>query len=274
MKKVGCQKTFNVDGVIEMVKAQLDNEISINYGFVSVGGVDIFAIEVAESDKKIWLEGKYFVYENNDVEEKVVNQNDEPITLFISYTECDAPIVDIIENKIKERLKDRIRISRYTELQYKDSFMAFMNTIQDHDFVLTVVSDTYLRRQACMYEVGEIIKDHHYKDRLLFVVLSEKERKYYGEDAPEKIEPAIYKGPEERLEYVDYWKRRYDNLEKRMREINDLEAVSKASVDLKIIGQIFRKDMSEFLDFLSDENGKSFEKLYVNNFDEVIAWLK
>lgn len=274
MKKVGCQKTFNVAGVIEMVKAQLDNEISMNYGFVSVGGADIFAIEVVQSDKKIWLEGKYFVYKNNDVEERVVNQNDEPITLFISYTECDAPIVDIIENKIKERLKDRIRISRYTELQYKDSFMAFMNTIQDHDFVLTVVSDTYLRRQACMYEVGEIIKDHHYKDRLLFVVLSEKERKYYGEDAPEKIGPAIYKGPEERLEYVDYWKRRYDNLEKRMREINDLEAVSKASVDLKIIGQIFRKDMSEFLDFLSDENGKSFEKLYVNNFDEVIAWLK
>lgn len=213
MKTVGCQKTFIVDGVIEMVKAQLDNEISMNYGFVSVGGADIFAIEVAQSDKKIWLEGKYFVYENNDVEEKVVNQNDEPITLFISYTECDAPIVDIIENKIKERLKDRIKISRYTELQYKDSFMAFMNTIQDHDFVLTVVSDTYLRRQACMYEVGEIIKDHHYKDRLLFVVLSEKERKYYGEDAPKKIGPAIYKGAEERLEYVGYWKKRYDNLD-------------------------------------------------------------
>ncbi len=251
-----------------------NNEISMNYGFVSVGGADIFAIEVAQSDKKIWLEGKYFVYKNNDVGERVFNQNDEPITIFISYTECDAPIVDIIEDKIKERLKDRIKISRYTELQYKDSFMAFMNTIQDHDFVLTVVSDTYLRRQACMYEVGEIIKDHHYKERLLFVVLSEKDRKYYVEDAPEKIGPAIYKGAEERLEYVDYWKRRYDNLERRMKEINDLEAVSKASVDLKIIGQIFRKDMSEFLDFLSDENGKSFEKLYVNNFDEVIAWLK
>lgn len=274
LRRLGVKKTFNVAGVIETVKAQLDNEISMNYGFVSVGGADIFAIEVAQSDKKIWLEGKCFVYENNDVEEKVVNQNDEPITLFISYTECDAPIVDIIEDKIKERLKDRIKISRYTELQYKDSFMAFMNTIQDHDFVLTVVSDTYLRRQACMYEVGEIIKDHHYKDRLLFVVLSEKERKYYGDDAPEKIGPDIYKGPRERLEYVDYWKRQYKDLEKKMIDINDFEAVSKASVDLTIIGQIFRKDMSKFLDFLSDENGKSFEKLYVNNFDEVIAWLK
>lgn len=274
MKKIGCQKNFNVAGVIEMIKVQLANEIFMNYGFVSVGGVDIFAIEIAQSDKKIFLEGKYLVYENNDVEEKAVIQKDAPITLFISYTECDTPIVDIIENKIKERLKDKIKISRYTELQYKDSFKAFMNTIQDHDFVLTVVSDTYLRRQACMYEVGEIIKDRHYKDRLLFVVLSENEHKYYGEGAPKKIGPDIYKGAEERLKYVDYWKKQYDNLEKKMREINDLEAVSKASVDLKIIGQIFRKDMSEFLDFLADENGKNFEKLYANNFDEVIAWLK
>ena len=55
-----------------------------------------------------------------------------------------------------------------------------------------------------MYAVGEIIKEHHYKDRLLFVVLSEKERKYYGDNAPEKIGLDIYKGAGERLEYVDY----------------------------------------------------------------------
>lgn len=72
-----------------------------------------------------------------------------------------------------------------------------MKTIQEHDFVLTVVSDTYLRRQACMYEVGEIIRDHHYKDRLLFIVLRENECKYYGESAPEKIGPDIYKGAED-----------------------------------------------------------------------------
>ena len=274
MRKVGCQKTFNVAGVIETAKAQITDKVSLTYGFVSVGGTDIFVVEVAQSEEKIFFQGKYYVYENNDVQEKVINKKNQLITLFISYTECDTPIVDIIERKIKERLKDKIKISRYTELQYKDSFKAFMNTIQDHDFVLTVVSDTYLRSQACMYEVGEIIKDHHYKDRLLFVVLSEKERSYYGESGPEKIGPDIYKGAEERLEYVNFWKQRFESLENKMREIDDLEAVSKASGDLKIIGQIFRKDMGEFLDFLADENGRSFEKLYANNFDEVIAWLK
>lgn len=241
---------------------------------ISVDGVDVLVIEVPPRNKKIWVDRKYFVYENNDVEEKLIKHNNEPITLFISYAECDTPIVNIIEDKIKKRLKERIKISRYIQLQYKDSFKAFMHTIQDNDFVLIIVSDTYLKRHACMYEVGEIIKDYHYRDRLLFVVLSEKERKYYGESAPEKIGPDIYKGAGERLEYVNYWKRQYENLEKKMREINDFEAISRASEDLKSIGQIFRKDISEFLDFLSEENGKSFEKLYANNFDEVIAWLR
>lgn len=274
MEKVGVQRTFNIAGVIETARTKISGEISMCYGFVPVEGIDVFAVEVAQSKEKIFLEEKCYVYENNDVQEMIVNQKNGPTTLFISYAECDTPIVDIIENKIKERLKNKVKISRYTELRYKDSFKAFMNTIQEHDFVMTVVSDTYLKRQACMYEVGEIIKDHHYKDRLLFIVLSEKERKYYGESAPEKIGPDIYKGAEERLEYVDFWKKSYESLEKKMREINDFEAVSNTSNDLKIIGQIFRKDMGEFLGFLIDENGKNFEKLYVNDFDEVIAWLK
>lgn len=171
-------------------------------------------------------------------------------------------------------MKDKVKISRYEELQYKDSFRAFMNTIQDHYFVLTVVSDTYLKSQACMYEVGEIIKDHHYKDRLLFVVLSENERKYYGKDAPEKIGPDIYKGAEKRLEYVDHWKKRYESLKNKMNEIGDYEAVGKATEELKILGQIYRNDIAEFLEFLSDENGKNFEKLNSNDFNEVIAWLE
>lgn len=124
-----------------------------------------------------------------------------------------------------------------------------------------------------MYEVGEIIKDRHYKDKLLFVALSEKERKYYGTYAPDKIGPNIYKGAVERLEYVDYWKKQYTILENKMSNINNYEATSKAAEELKILGQIYRKDMAEFLDYLADENGKSFEKLYEDDFDDIILWL-
>ena len=274
METKGCLKTFDVKGVIEAAKAKMSHEIPIEYGFVSIAGKDVFTIEVAGSVQNMLVDGKYYEYENNDVKEMSGSQNTGSITLFISYTECDAPIVDIIEAKIKEKLQDKIKISRYTELQYKDSFKAFMNTIQDHDYVLTVVSDTYLKRQACMYEVGEIIKNHHYKSKLLFVVLSEKERKYYGTEAPEKIGPNIYKGAGERLEYVAFWKNRYDSLKDKMSSIGDYEAISRATEDLKILGQIYRKDMGEFLDFLADENGKNFEKLYENDFDEILSWLK
>lgn len=274
MVKIGCLKSFDMEGVIEAAKFEISGKITIEYGFMSITGINVFVIQVLGGEQSPLVDGKYYEYENNDVKEKSVIQKDGPITLFISYTECDTPIVDTIEAKIKEKLQDKIKISRYTELQYKDSFKVFMNTIQDHDFVLTVVSDTYLKRQACMYEVGEIIKDHHYKDKLLFVVLSENERKYYGADAPEKIGPDIYKGAEERLEYIDFWKKRFDSLKEKMTSIDDYEATSKAAEDLKILGQIYRKDMGDFLDFLADENGKSFGKLCENDFDRIVSWLR
>lgn len=271
--KVGCLTSFDVMGIMKAAKAGISGEIAIDYGFVDIAGINVFAIEVMRSEQKLFVDGKYYECENNDVCEKIITRKDGPTTLFISYAECDMPIVDIIEGKIKEKLKGKIKISRYTDLQYKESFKAFMNTIQDYDFVLTVVSDTYLKRQACMYEVGEIIKDHHYKDKLLFVVLSEKERRFYGTNAPEQIGPNIYKGAENRLKYVDYWKKQFESLREKMSEIDDYEAISKATEDLKILGQIYRKDMGEFLEFLADENGRNFETLYKNDFKEIITWI-
>ncbi len=120
--RIGFQRTFNIAGVIETARTKISGEISMYYGFVPVEGIDVFAVEVAQSEKKIFLEEKCYVYENNDVQEMTVNQKNGPTTLFISYTECDTPIKDIIENKIKERLKNKVKISRYTELRYKDSF--------------------------------------------------------------------------------------------------------------------------------------------------------
>ena len=44
-----------------------------------------------------------------------------------------------------------------------------------------------------------------------------------------------------------------------MSNITDYETICKATEELKIIGQIHRNDMGEFLDFLADENSKSIQ---------------
>lgn len=273
LKPMGLQLAFDMNSVMDSVSKNLEGVCLLGYGYVNVSGKNIFVIKVENAEQRILVDNTYYCYQNNSVEVRQVEEPKGPSTLFISYTECDTPIVDIIEEKIREKLQDKIKISRYTGLRYKDSFKAFMDTIQDHDFVLTVVSDTYLRRQACMYEVGEIIKDHHYKDKLLFVVLSEKEKKYYGEEAPKKIGPDIYGGASARLEYIKFWKEKFEELQERMSSIGDYEATSEAAKELKIIGQIYRKDMGEFLQFLSDENGKSFQKLCENEFEDIIEWI-
>jgi len=273
-KMVGFHFTLNIENIMKAAYEKLSIEVPCLHGIIRISGINLLVIRVEKSEGMVLADNVCYILANNDAMVMEPTVPEEPATLFISYTECDAPIVDIIETVIRDKLQEKIRISRYTDLKYKASFKEFMDTIQDHDFVLTVVSDTYLKKQPCMYEVGEIIKDRHYKDKLLFVVLSEKERQYYGTDAPIKIGPDVYNGPETRLEYIGFWKEKHEKLEKLMRQIGDLEATSVSTKDLQIIGQIYRRDMGEFLNFLSDENGKSFQKLYESGFEEIIEWIR
>jgi hypothetical protein len=273
LKPLEFQLAFDMNSIMESAYKKLIGGVICSNKYINVVGRTIFVIKVEKSENKVLTDGRYYYYKNNGVEVVDKKKLSGSSTLFMSYTECDTPIVDIMEKIILQKLKDKIKVSRYTDLRYKDSFKAFMDTLQDHDYVLTVVSDTYLKRQACMYEVGETLKDHHYRDKLLFIVLSENERKHYGKDAPEKIGADIYTGAQARLDYIGYWKDKYDSLHEKMSKIGDYEATSEAAKELQIIGQIYRKDMGEFLRFLSDENGKSFQKLNESDFIDIVNWI-
>lgn len=194
-------------------------------------------------------------------------------TLFLSYCSKDNCIADIIDTTLTARTSGRLNISRYTRLSYKDSFKQFMNSIQEHDYVLTIVSDNYLKSQACMYEVGEIIKDHNYHGKLLFVVLRESDRKYYPGGGLPTIAAKIYGDTTNRLAYVQYWKSKYDDVAQKIKEIGDSEATSSATKDLNEIGRIYRHDISEFTNYLADSNGKTFEELYSNDFEDILKWI-
>lgn len=201
------------------------------------------------------------------------NTNEKKPTLFLSYSHNDAAIANLIENQLKYETNDGIVISKYTKVPFKGSFKKFMNSIQDHDFVLSIVSDNYLKSQACMYEVGEIIKDHNFDSKLLFVVLNEKDDKYYscGDDTLSIAN--IYGSEANRLKYVEFWQDRYEELETEIKKITDIEAKNSAISELKIIGRIYRNDISSFLEYLADNNGRSFDDLYRSNFTDVLKWI-
>lgn len=202
----------------------------------------------------------------------LINQNSKKPTLFLSYCEKDTVIANIIENELKYHTNDGIEISRYTRVPYKGSFKAFMSSIQEHDFVLCIVSDSYLKSQACMYEVGEIIKDNDFDKKLLFVVLTENDCKYYP--TKEDLNAAnIYGDVKNRLQYIKYWQKRYEEISKDINEINNLEATFHQLGKQKEVGNIYRNDLSEFLEYLADENGKKFDELYYDNFIDIIKWI-
>lgn len=54
-----------------------------------------------------------------------------------------------------------------------------MQTIKEQDYVLSLISDAYLKSKNCMYEICELMRDRNYMDRLLFIVLSDDDINKY-----------------------------------------------------------------------------------------------
>lgn len=51
------------------------------------------------------------------------------------------------------------------------SIRAFMDSIRNSDYAILVLSDAYLKSINCMYEITQLMKDAHYRDRIFPVVL-------------------------------------------------------------------------------------------------------
>lgn len=198
--------------------------------------------------------------------------------VFLSYCANDKPIVDLIKEKLIEKTKGMIEISEYTEVKYKESFIKFMNSIQKHQFALCVVSDGYLKSQNCMYEVGEFIIREDFEDKLLFVVLSNSEEKYYNttqdDSSKYKLQVAnVYNGFNSKIEYMLHWQNVYENQKRELRKLHSYKARRNLKSDLKKTKRIYEKDISIFINYLADYNGKSFGELYKNDFQDILNYI-
>ncbi len=204
-----------------------------------------------------------------DAEEQP-DQSDEKSekTIFLSYCQKDSDIANYLEEKLNPIIAGKAVISRdIRDVEYHESFRKFMNSIEKHDYVISLVSDRYLKSRNCMYEMLEVVKDSNFSDRLIFIVLTENDKIYYKNNQDLPIEANVYSSEGQAL-YSKYWNNEMKKLDKEIEEIgNPVYAISQLK-EKRIITKIML-DLPDFLEFIRDNKGLSISDHEADGFTKM-----
>ena len=192
--------------------------------------------------------------------------------IFLSYCQKDSDIANYLEEKLQPLLEGKATISRdIRDVEYHESFKRFMNSIEKHDYVITLISDRYLKSRNCMYEMLEVVKDSNFSKRLVFIVISERDRPLYKVEQELPIEAAVYTATGQ-AGYSKYWTAEKHKLEREIEEIgNPVYAISQIK-EVKILEKILL-DLSDFLEFVRDNKGLSISEHTEENFASMLSFM-
>lgn len=219
-------------------------------------------IEVVPNQDVVKAENVIYLMDENKLFPQIVNET----KLFLSYCQKDSCIADLIDKKLGPQLKYTKITRDIRDTNYKDSFNEFMNSIDQHDFVLTLVSDKYLKSRNCMYEVVQTLKSNRYKDKLHFIIISDQDKKYYSES--DDIGAKIYNILGQ-AEYIKYWQTQYEDISESIAQVNDPSLTVKLSEELNIIKKI-QIDIQEFMAYLKDAKGITFSEMMATSFKDIV----
>ena len=190
-------------------------------------------------------------------------------TVFLSYCHKETELADHIGYFFSSIVG--ITVSRDTrKVKYRDSFKGYMKGVREHDYVVMLISDNFLKSQACMFEVGEILTDMKFKEKLIFIIVSDDDAKYL-KSRPDKPIGAKVHCPFERIKYTRYWEKRYKRLETKIKSIESLSAKIEPSRALREIRKIIDHDLSPFLEHIGDAYGITFDQAYQNKFADICS---
>lgn len=209
-----------------------------------------------------------------DCEEEMISDTENKLTtIFLSYCQKDTDIADFLEDSMIPYIGEKAKISRdIRDVEYHESFKRFMQSIEKHDFVITIISDNYLTSRNCMYEMLEVVKDSNFSEKLLFIVLNDEDARYY-KIAPTKSIGADVYTMSGQAKYSKHWSAVDKDLDKEIEEIgNPMYAITQ--IKEKRIVQKILLDMPEFLEFIRDNKGISFSEHVANNFSDMILFMK
>lgn len=163
--------------------------------------------------------------------------------IFLSYCWNDSDKA----NKIYEYFKNsqNIELHRDTiDIKKWGSIKEYMQSINNMDYTILLISDSYLKSANCMYEALEVMRDRNYRDKIF----------------PAVIYSGIY-NPVTRAKYVRHWQNEFSELENTLKEIN-VQNLGKLNEDLKR-RQDISSNIAEFLDVVSDMNNPNIEDVCV-----------
>lgn len=192
--------------------------------------------------------------------------------IFISYCWVDKDIADMIDKDFKEVYG--ISFTRdERDLKFKKSIKSFMQTVGEHDFVIMIISDSYLKSDNCMYEVMEVMRDREFRKRILFILLNDEDKKYYSQISLDNLNKQaksiacdVY-SPKGRIKYIKYWDNKRLELTQLIKDISNPVSQIEPLKDLKRIDNIVM-NLGEFLDVLSDLKNESLQELKETKYKE------
>ena len=193
--------------------------------------------------------------------------------MFLSYCQKDKDIADLIEERLTPLIKDEFKISRdIRDVAYKDSFRSFMESIREHEYVIMLISDRYIKSVNCMHEVTEVLKDSRFKETLSFIIPTEDDKKYYKTKITDKVGADIYNITDQG-DYIIFWNREKDRLKKKVDEIGNPEDAIPQLNRMRQIERI-KLDLNDFFQYLCDAKGLSLHEHLESGFSAIIKILK
>lgn len=175
--------------------------------------------------------------------------------IFLSYRRTDKSIVDNIDEALQ---RPEFKITRdERDLDHKKNITEFVGTLQQHDFIVTVISDSYLKSKNCLLEIDKLMKMRDYKRKTLQIILA---------DARIFDTFGIQ-------EYINYWQNEKDKLQDILNIKLTPENIDLINEDIKVHDEIIT-NLLKFLSFIKKERGFLYEDLFKENFITLTEYIQ
>ncbi|MBU4350320.1 toll/interleukin-1 receptor domain-containing protein [bacterium] len=253
--------------IISLMKDSIENIVNSVIGLTPIG----FAMAMIYASMSIlgvilylfplFLARRAFelYIKSEDLEEKSVNNKksnleeviDKKTRIFLSYSHSNTDIADKIDNFFNSKNISLTRDVR--DLVPYSSLEKFMDTIRDHDYVIILISNAFLKSVNCMYEVIQFIQEKKCTERTFPIIIDE--------------EIQIF-NRSRHIEYIRYWQKEYISLETRITSLRTFGILSLYK-ELNKIERI-QSNIGDFLDKIANLNCVSLEELESTDYQAII----